>query len=67
MWEEFAMRHPTYHNRLDDNDRKRIRRIYFQMFGLYMSLIVIVVAGVAVRSVSSLLPEVSLRQNVDSN
>ena len=61
------MRHLTYHNRLDDNDRKRIRRIYFQMFGLYMSLIVIVVAGVAVRSASSPLPEVSLRQNIDTN
>ncbi len=59
------MRHPAYNDRLDSNDRKKIRRIFYQMVGLYMSLIVIVIAGVAVRSVFTTLPEVSFRHNVD--
>ena len=59
------MRHPAYIDRLDSNDRKKIRRIFFQVVGLYMSLIVIVIAGVAVRSVFTTLPEVSFRQDVD--
>jgi len=41
------MRRSAYHSRLDSNDRKKIRRIFYQMVGLYMSLIVIVIAGVA--------------------
>ena len=45
------MRHPAYKDRLDSNDRKKIRRIFYQMVGLYMSLVVIVIAGVVVRSV----------------
>ena len=56
---------PTYKDRLDSNDRKKIRRIFYQMVGLYMSLVVIVIAGVVVRSVFTTLPEVSFRQNVD--
>ena len=59
------MRHPAYKDRLDSNDRKKIRRIFYQMVGLYMSLVVIVIAGVAVRSVFTTLPEISFRQNVD--
>ena len=59
------MRHPAYNDPLDSNDRKKIRRIFYQMVGLYMSLVVIAIAGVAVRSVLTTLPEVSLRQNVD--
>ena len=59
------MRHPAYNDRLDSNDRKKIRRIFYQMVGLYMSLIVIVIAGVAVRSVFTTLPEVSFSHNVD--
>lgn len=59
------MRHPAYYDRLDSNDRKKIRRIFYQMVGLYMSLIGIVIAGVAVRSVFATLPEVSFRHNVD--
>ena len=59
------MRHPAYNDRLDSNDRKKIRRIFYQMVGLYMSLVVIVIAGVVVRSVFTTLPEISFRQNVD--
>ena len=59
------MRHPAYNDHLDSNDRKKIRRIFYQIVGLYMSLIVIVIAGVAVRSVFTTLPEVSFRHNVD--
>ena len=59
------MRHPVYKDRLDSNDRKKIRRIFYQMVGLYMSLVVIVIAGVVVRSVFTTLPEISFRQNVD--
>jgi cytochrome b len=59
------MRHPAYNDSLDSNDRKKIRRIFFQVVGLYMSLIVITIAGVAVRSIFTTLPEVSFRQNVD--
>ena len=55
---------PTYKDRLDSNDRKKIRRIFYQMVGLYMSLVVIVIAGVVVRSVFTTLPEISFRQNV---
>ncbi|MET0874266.1 MAG: hypothetical protein ABWX81_05675 [Pseudolabrys sp.] len=39
---------PAYKDRLDSNDRKKIRRIFYQMVGLYMSLVVIVIAGVVV-------------------
>jgi hypothetical protein len=46
-YEEFAMRRPAYNDRLDSNDRKKIRRIFYQMVGLYMSLVVIAIAGVA--------------------
>jgi hypothetical protein len=63
-YEEFAMRHQKYYDRLDSNDRKKIRRIFYQITGLYMSLIVIAIAGVAVRSAFTTLPEVSFRQNV---
>lgn len=56
---------PSYKDRLDSNDRKKIRRIFYQMVGLYMSLVVIVIAGVVVRSVFTTLPEISFRQNVD--
>ena len=56
---------PTYKDRLDSNDRKKIRRIFYQMVGLYMSVVVIVIAGVVVRSVFTTLPEISFRQNVD--
>ena len=59
------MRRPAYKDRLDSNDRKKIRRIFYQMVGLYMSLVVIVIAGVVVRSVFTTLPEISFRQNVD--
>jgi cytochrome b len=59
------MRDPAYNDSLDSNDRKKIRRIFFQVVGLYMSLIVITIAGVAVRSIFTTLPEVSFRQNVD--
>jgi hypothetical protein len=63
--EEFAMRHPAYNDRLDSNDRKKVRRIYYQMAGLYMSLAVIAIAGVAVRSAFTTLPEVSFHHNAD--
>jgi cytochrome b len=59
------MRHPAYDDRLDSNDRKKIRRIFYQMVGLYMSLVVIAIAGVAVRSVFTTMPEVSFRHTVD--
>jgi cytochrome b len=59
------MRHPAYNDRLDSNDRKKIRRIFYQMVGLYMSLVVIAIAGVAVRSAFTAMPEVSFRQSVD--
>lgn len=59
------MRHPAYKDRLDSNDRKKIRRIFYQMVGLYMSLVVIAIAGVTVRSAFTAMPEVSFRQNVD--
>ena len=59
------MRHPAYKDRLDSNDRKKIRRIFYQMVGLYMSLVVIAIAGVTVRSALTTMPEVSFRQNVD--
>lgn len=59
------MRHPAYKDRLDSNDRKKIRRIFYQMAGLYMSLVVIAIAGVAVQSAFTTMPEVSFRQNVD--
>jgi cytochrome b len=59
------MRHPAYNDRLDSNDRKKIRRIFYQMVGLYMSLVVIAIAGVAVRSAFTTMPEVSFRQSVD--
>ena len=29
------MRHPAYKDRLESNDRKKIRRIFYQMVGLY--------------------------------
>lgn len=51
------MRQPAYRDRLDGNDRKEIRRIFFQMLGLYISLGVIAIAGVAGRSVFTTLPE----------
>jgi len=59
------MRHPAHNDRLDSNDRKKIRRIFYQMVGLYMSLVVIAIAGVAVRSAFTTMPEVSFRQSVD--
>jgi len=59
------MRHPAYNDRLDSNDRKKIRRIFYQMVGLYMSLVVIAIAAVAVRSAFTTMPEVSFRQSVD--
>ena len=59
------MRPPAYKDRLDSNDRKKIRRMFYQMVKLYMSLVVIVIAGVVVRSVFTTLPEISFRQNVD--
>jgi hypothetical protein len=59
------MRHPAYNDRLDSNDRKKIRRIFYQMVGLYMSLVVIAIAEVAVRSLLTTMPEVSFRQNAD--
>lgn len=61
------MRRSAYHSRLDSNDHKKIRRIFYQMVGLYMSLIVIVIAGVAARSAFTPLSEVSFRHNVDLN
>jgi hypothetical protein len=57
------MRRPTYNDSLDSNDRKKLRRIFYQMVGLYMSLIMIVIAGVAVRSAFTTLPELSFRHN----
>ena len=59
------MRQSAYKDHLDSNDRKKIKRIFYQMIGLYMSLVVIVIAGVVVRSIFTTLPEVSFRQNVD--
>ena len=59
------MRYPGYKDRLDGNDRKMIRLIFYQLVGIYLSLVVIAIAGVAVRSVFTALPEVSLRQNAD--
>ena len=51
------MRQSAYKDHLDSNDRKKIKRIFYQMLGLYMSLVVIVIAGVVVRSVFVTLPE----------
>jgi len=51
------MRHPAYKDHLDSNDRKKFRRICYQMLGLYMSLVMIAIAGVAGRSVFTTLPE----------
>lgn len=59
------MRPPAYNDRLDSNDRKKIRRIAYQMVGLYMSLVVIALAGVTARSVYTTLPEVSFRHSAD--
>jgi hypothetical protein len=51
------MRQSAYKDHLDSNDHKKIRRIFYQMFGLYMSLVLIAIAGVAGRSVFTTLPE----------
>ena len=59
------MRYPVYNDRLDSNDRKKVRRIFYQMVGIYMSLVVIAIAGVTARSVFTALPEAGFRQNVD--
>jgi hypothetical protein len=59
------LQRPIYRDRLDSSDRKKVRRIFYQMVGLYMSLVVIAVAGAAVRSVFATFSEVSFRHNVD--
>lgn len=59
------MRYSIYNDRLDGNDRKKIRRIFYQMVGIYMSLVVIAIAGVAVRSAFTALPGTGFRQNVN--
>ena len=51
------MRQPAYKDHLDSTDRKKIRRIFYQMLGLYMSLVVIAIAAIAARSVFTTLPE----------
>jgi len=62
---EFAMRRPDYHDRLDSHDRKKIRRMFYQMMGLYMSLIMIVIGGVAAKSLVTTQPATSLSQNTN--
>lgn len=52
-------------DRLDANDRKKIRRILIQMISIYISAIVIVIAGVAARSALTAWPDVSPFSKVD--
>ena len=59
------MRRPDYYDRLDSHDRKKIRRTFYQVMGLYMSLIVIVIGGVAAKSMVTTRPATSLSQNTN--
>ena len=59
------MRRPDYYDRLDSHDRKKIRRMLYQMMGLYMSLIMIVIGGVAAKSLVTTQPATSLSQHVN--
>ena len=61
------MRHSIYSDRLDSNDRKKVRRIFYQVIGIYMLLAVIAIAGVVVRSAFTASPEAASRQKVDLN
>ena len=59
------MRRPDYYDRLDSHDRKKVRRIFYQMMGLYMSLIMVVIGGVAAKSMVATRSATSLSQNVN--
>ena len=59
------MRHASYKDNLNSHDRKKIRRMFYQMMGLYMSLIMIVIGGVAAKSLVTTQPATSLSQNVN--
>jgi hypothetical protein len=59
------MRNPAFYDRLDSKDRKKIRRIFLQMVGLYMSLIVILFGGVVARSMVTVQSGTSLSQNAN--
>ncbi len=59
------MRNPAFYDRLDSKDRKKIRRIFFQMIGLYMSLIVILIGGVTAKSMVTVQPGTPLSQNAN--
>jgi hypothetical protein len=58
------MRQTSYKDNLDGRDRKKIRRIFLQIGGIYMSLIVIAVAGVAAKSVLPAWSDTGLSQRV---
>lgn len=59
------MRRPSHVDRLDSNDRKKIRRIFLQMAGIYMPLVVIAIGGVAARSIFSVWPDTHLSQKAN--
>ena len=59
------MRRPDYYDRLDSHDRKKVRRIFYQMMGLYLSLIMVVIGGVAAKSMVATRSATSLSQNVN--
>jgi hypothetical protein len=50
----------------DDSDRKTIRRIFFRVVGVYMSLILIVVGGAVAKSMITVRPGTSLSHNADN-
>ena len=54
------MRCPAEKDQLDNSDRKKVRRIFYQIIGIYMSLLVIAIGGVAVRSVFAVWPNAGL-------
>jgi hypothetical protein len=58
------MRHASYKDNLNSHDRKRVRRIFLQISSIYMSLIIIAVAGVAAKSVLAAWPDTNLSQRV---
>lgn len=60
------MRRPSRIGRPDDSDRKTIRRIFFRVVGVYMSLILIVIGGVVAKSMIAVRSGTSLSHSADS-
>ena len=59
------MRQSSYKDKPDSNDRKTVRRIFLQMLGVYMALVVTVVASVATKSVFAAWLESGFSKKVD--